>query len=97
MIDSSSFVCACGDVLSTDLDRGLIMMDMEHGRYLNLNPVGAAIWREIAKPTKVADLCRTLEQRYDATSGAIERDVLNLLRQLAALELVRVHSCAMKP
>lgn len=92
MIDSSSIVSACADLLSTEIDGELVMMDMERGRYLNLNSVGAVIWRELAQPRKVADLCRTLEERYHAPSGAIERDVLDLLRQMKAEKLIRLHT-----
>jgi hypothetical protein len=91
MIDRSNIVCARADLLSTELDDELIMMDMESGRYLALNRVGAVIWRELTEPRKVDDLCRTLEERYLAPRGEIERDVLNLLRQMEAEKLIYQH------
>ncbi len=91
MIEISSTVSASSDPLSTQIDGELIMMDMESGQYFNLDRIGTVIWQELAQPRKVADLCQFLVERYEAPVSEIERDVLDLLRQMADKKLIRVH------
>ncbi len=90
MIEISSTVSVCADLLSTEIDGELVMMDMDSGRYFNLDRIGAVIWRELEQPRMVADLCRSLGERYEAPAGEIERDVLDLLRQMEDKKLIRV-------
>ena len=91
MIQLSSIVSARADLLSTEIDGELVMMDMDGGRYFNLNPIGTLIWRELEQPRKVADLCQSLGERYGAPAEEIERDVLDLLRQMDDKKLIRLH------
>lgn len=91
MIEISSIVSASSDLLSTQIDGELIMMDMESGQYFNLDRIGTVIWRELAQPRTVADLLQFLVERYEAPVSEIERDVLDLLWQMADRKLIRVH------
>lgn len=91
MITLSDIVSTCPDLLSTEIDGELVMMDMDSGRYVYLDQTGAVIWRELEQPRTVADLCQTLGERYEAPAGEIERDVLDLLRQMADQRLLRLH------
>ncbi len=91
MIEISSTVSASSDLLSAQIDGELIMMDMDSGHYFNLDRIGTVIWQELAQPRKVADLCQFLVERYEAPFSEIERDVLDLLRQMADKKLIRVH------
>ncbi|HAE51396.1 MAG: PqqD family protein [Tistrella sp.] len=91
MIELSSVVSANPDLLATETDGELIMMDMEQGRYFNLNRISAEIWRELERPRNVTDLCRSLGERYDASAAEIERDVLDLLGQMEDQKLIRIH------
>ena len=50
------------------------------------------IWRELEQPRTVADLCQSLSERYEAPASEIERDVLDLLRQMADKKLIRLHT-----
>lgn len=92
MIKISSTVSARTDLLSAENDGELIMMDMDSGRYFNLNLIGSVIWRELEQPRKVGDLFQFLAERYEAPAGEIERDVLDLLQHMEDNKLIRVHT-----
>lgn len=92
MIALSNVVSACPDLLSTEVDGELVMMDLDSGRYIYLDRTGSAVWRELDQPRKVADLCQSLSERYEAPPGEIERDVLELLRLMADKNLIRLHA-----
>jgi len=92
MIQLSSIVFASSDLLSTELDGELVMMDLESGQYISLDRIGAEIWRGLAQPRKVAELCQSLGERYEAPAEEIERDVLALLVRMEENKLIRVHN-----
>jgi hypothetical protein len=58
--------------------------------YYGLNPVGARIWALLGTPTRVADIRDTILQGYDVELERCERDVLDLLRELAGRGLIEV-------
>lgn len=91
MIALSDTVSISADLLSTEIDGEIVMMDMEAGRYLYLDRIGSVIWAELRQPQKVADLCQSLAGRYAAPIEEIERDVLDLLAQMKRNDLIRLH------
>lgn len=91
MIALSDTVSTSADLLSTEIDGEIVMMDMAAGRYLYLDRIGSVIWSELSRPQKVADLCRSLAGRYAAPIDEIERDVLDLLEQMRRNDLIRLH------
>ncbi len=90
MIQLTSIVTVNADLLSTEIDGEMVMMDMDSGRYFNLDGIGSEIWKGLAEPREVAALCRSLGERYDAPAEVIERDVLGLLGQMLDKKLIRV-------
>jgi len=91
MIELSSVVSANADLLFSEIDGELVMMDMDSGRYFNLDRIGTAVWRELAQPREVREICRVLGEHYEAAPGEIERDVLDLLGRMLDSRLIRVH------
>lgn len=91
MIQLSSVVSTNADLLSTEIDGEFVMMDMDSGRYFNLDRIGSVIWKTLEQPQEVAGLCRFLGERYEAPDEIIERDVLDLLQQMADRKLIRIH------
>lgn len=86
----SSHIRARSDLLSTEVDGEAVIMDVESGQYFVLDPIGARIWQSLAEPVQVAALCSILEGEYDAPLPVIERDVLALMTDLAAKNLITV-------
>lgn len=69
-------------VLSAEIDRDYVLMDIEAGDYLQLNPIGAEIWKAIETPTMIEALCQRLRPRFDISPQIIESDVIAFLEQL---------------
>lgn len=89
MLALSSRVVRAHEPLSTEVHGETIMMDSQLGRYVNLDGVATAIWRELAEPIDVATLCDRLQARYAGDSETIRRDVLAFAAQLIENGLVR--------
>ncbi|HZX31482.1 MAG TPA: PqqD family peptide modification chaperone [Rhodocyclaceae bacterium] len=89
-ISLDSNVCRREGALSAQVDDALVLMSVENGAYYSLDAVGSDIWNRIESPVLVADLCAALQQEYDADDQTIRRDVLALLQQLAAENLIEL-------
>jgi hypothetical protein len=66
-------------LVATEVDGDLVMMDIEGGHYLTLNPTGARIWDLIAEPRSVADICSALTARFNVTDDQCLADVTAFL------------------
>ena len=77
-------------LLFTDLDDTIVMMDVDEGRYYELDPIGAAIWTLLETARTVAELCEALAATYDVEPDVCRRDVLEFLSELEDMAIVRV-------
>lgn len=71
-----------GDWLSARSGDQLVMMCVETGNYVGLNPVGTRIWELIETPRKISELCSILMQEYDVPADTCETDVQAFLNDM---------------
>ena len=90
ILTPDSVVVRCEQLVGSQVENELVMIDIESGRYYGLNPVATHIWEQLLSPVRIADLCTDLIERYAVDSALCERDVLNLLLQMNANSMVRV-------
>ncbi len=76
--------------LAANVGEDLVVMSVEHGTYLALDPIARDIWERIAGARSAGDLCDTLAADYDAPPDIIETDVLDLLDTLVKAGMVEV-------
>ena len=88
-ISLESVVRRSSDVMASQVDNELVMMDVERGMYYALNPVGADIWERLTEPQTVADLCAQLVQQYEVDRATCEADVLAVLNDMAGNGLLQ--------
>ena len=61
-----------------------------NGTYYGLDEVGARVWSLIQEPRSVAALRDAITDEYDVEPERCERDLLALLQELEAAELIEV-------
>ena len=76
--------------VAAEVDGEVVMLSERAGAYFGLDGVGSEIWRLLAQPRRVRDLCQSLSERYDADADALIRDVTSFLDELLARKLVRL-------
>jgi len=81
---------AARDQVSSNLDGEAAILNLKNGVYYGLDPVGARIWSLIQEPTTVAELRDAIVEEYEVEPDRCERDLLALLRDLAAEGLIEV-------
>lgn len=82
-------ISASADVVDCELGAGAAMLNLQSNIYYSLNEVGAFVWSELARPVDFAQLCRRVEEEFDADPARIEQDLAALVCQLDAAGLVR--------
>ena len=89
-LSSASIVRHMPNQVSADVAGETVLMSLARSRCYGLGEIGSEIWSRLMSPVRVADLIDQLSQRYEAPPGDIERDVLQLLSQLAEEGLIQV-------
>ena len=89
-LSSTSIVSHTPNQVAADVAGETVLMSLERSRCYGLGEIGSEIWSKLMSPVRVADLVEELSGRYEAPPGVIERDVLQLLTQLAEEGLIKV-------
>ena len=89
MLSGRSIVVAAKEQVSCNLAEEAVILNLKAGVYYGLNPVGARIWNLIQEPRTVHEIRDAILEEYDVDPDRCESDLLVLLRDLAAKELIR--------
>jgi Coenzyme PQQ synthesis protein D (PqqD) len=89
-IGGATIISRNPSVLTADVDGEVVMMSIEHGRYLGLDTIGSDIWKRIEPPCSFATLIEGLATDYDADRATIIADVENLLLRMIEHDVVRL-------
>lgn len=86
----SDRVQANPSILMTEIGNAIVLLDVDSGRYYNFEAVAGEIWRRIATPCSVRDLCEGLAQEYDAPVERIQTTTLAFLTTLTKKRLAHI-------
>ena len=89
-IELSARVTRNEAIVFTELDDTIVMMDVEEGRYYELDAVGARVWTLLESGPRVGEVCDALVGEYEVAPGTCREDVLGFLEELNDLGVVRV-------
>ena len=88
----SSVVTRNENIVYTDLDDAIVMMDVDDGSYHELDPVGARIWMLLEAPRSVAEICESLLAEYDVDPQTCQADTSEFLQSGFAKGLFHMQS-----
>jgi hypothetical protein len=89
-LNLASIVCHTPNPVAADVAGETVLMSLERSRCYGLGGIGSEIWSRLVSPVRVSDLVEEFSGRYQAPPGVIERDVLQLLTQLADEGLIKI-------
>ena len=88
-ITLDSVVSPVQEQVSCELSDEVVILNMRNGEYFGLNPVGARIWELLQSQVSVQEILdRLLEEYPDVDRETCTEDLLGLLDDLAAAELI---------
>ena len=85
-------IVATTDQVSCDLGGEAAILHSKNGLYYGLNDVGARVWKLIRTPKTLTELRDALLEEYEVETERCERDLGELLDQLASAELIEIHA-----
>ncbi|HXG19017.1 MAG TPA: PqqD family protein [Methylomirabilota bacterium] len=86
----SSTVVTAKDQVWCEMAGEAVILNLKSGIYYGLNPVGARVWSLIQEPKSVGNVLDTLLAEYDVEPDRCESDLMALLQDLAARELIKI-------
>jgi hypothetical protein len=90
-LSPETVVARSGSFLDAEIDNEVVALSIEHGTCYGMNRVGSHIWRLVATPIQISDLCVALVSDYKVDPDVCERQVLDLLEELLAEGLIDTH------
>jgi hypothetical protein len=84
----STVAVAAADQVSCELEGEAVILHLGEGVYYGLDPVGAHVWSLLERERTVAELRDAVVAAYEVDAGTAERDLVELLSELAARGLV---------
>ncbi|QLE58687.1 PqqD family protein [Nostoc sp. TCL26-01] len=85
-----SRIVASKDQVYSELQGEAVILDIKSGVYYGLNQVGASVWNLIQTPKTTQEIQTALLAEYDVEAETCNRDLLVLLQDLAAKELIKI-------
>jgi hypothetical protein len=86
----ATIVIRCDGLIEAEIDNEIVALNIKNGMCYGLNRVGSQIWRMLAAPIRITDVCATLVTEYEIDPGVCERQVLDLLEELRAERLIGI-------
>jgi len=76
------------ELLASALGEEKVILDMKSGLYYGLDEVGARVWDLLTEPRTPREVCDRIEEEYEVDRSLLETDVLRLVRQFDAEDLL---------
>ncbi|GAA3526208.1 PqqD family protein [Nocardioides daeguensis] len=73
---------------AVEMGEEFVMMGLAQGEYYSVKGVAATLWRHLAEPHDLAELCTAVAEEYDVTAEACRGDVEAFLAQLRDKRMV---------
>jgi hypothetical protein len=83
-----SVVVATNEQLTARLEDEVVILGFQSGLYFGLDGVGQLVWDLVQQPRSVADIRDAILAEYDVTPELCERDLIQLLNDLTAKQLL---------
>lgn len=96
-IGPETLVIRSEEPVAVEVDRTVVMMSIDQGRYFGLEGVGPRIWSLLEQPRSFRQLCEALESEFEVAPDDCRREVSTFLEELRRAQLVRFRDSATSP
>ncbi len=81
-LTSQCIVTRKAGIPSTQVEKDLVMMNINQNSFYGLDNVGKVIWGKLESPISVDTLCFELMNMFDVSQDVCQAEVLTFLQQL---------------
>ena len=79
----------CEDMLEAEVNDEIVALDVARGQCFGMNEVASEVWRMLAEPRSVNEICRDLCAGYDVDASTCQAQVQQLISELRDEGLVK--------
>ncbi|WP_440133544.1 PqqD family protein [Chitinophaga sancti] len=72
------------------LGNEVVLMDIQQGHYININPVGSTIWNKLSAPVSVKNLITSLVEEFSVSPTQCENDTMQFLQKLEQHHMLKI-------
>ncbi len=80
------------DVIFAELGNEVSLLNTRTGVYHTMNAVASSVWQHAQHPTSLREIARRLMEEYDVDPARCTSDLLRLVEELRARDLVVIAS-----
>ena len=66
----------------------IVILHVGNGTYFGLDAVGGRIWQLMAEGKSPNEICEVVLEEYDVSREDLERDIIGLIKDLVAQDLI---------
>ncbi len=88
LIEPERIIYRNQDIVFTDMDNEIVMMEMDSGNYYALDEVACEVWRLLENRISFADICLKLSENYDVETKQCATDITPFLVGLSEQNLL---------
>lgn len=76
------------DIIGSQIDDEMVMMDVEKGAYFGLDAVASFIWQTLEKPHSTQDIVDKILKDFEVSQKQCEEDIAPFIKHLSKANLV---------
>ncbi|MDZ7817300.1 MAG: lasso peptide biosynthesis PqqD family chaperone [Aliarcobacter sp.] len=89
-METLSIIKRNNDLLSSEMDDELVMMNLESNNYYGLNKIGKDIWEILEENQTLESLCNKLIEKYDVSFEECKNDITPFLEKLKESNIIEI-------
>ncbi len=89
-IERSTILRRNPDQLFTLVDDEIVMLNIEHEEYLNLNSHASYIWNQLESPISFGKLIENLCDTFDVEENVCVADTLGFLEEFIEIDIIHI-------
>jgi hypothetical protein len=89
-IDDATILARPANLVASEIDGEMVILDIESGHFFQLNQIGSRIWEALEAPTTMGELCRSMQDRFDVDQETCRGDVSDFVARLSENGLVTI-------
>jgi hypothetical protein len=91
-IDDATMLARPANLVASEIDGEMVILNIESGHFFQLNQIGSRIWEALEVPSTMGELCRAMHDRFEVDEQTCRRDVVEFVGLLSQNGLVTVKS-----
>ena len=76
------------DILQSEVESGLALLDPSSNTYFMLNRTGACVWDELTDLKSLDELCEAVSMEFNVSASACRADVEGMINAMATKGLI---------